>query len=109
MKSASLLALLLCAATMAGCAGMSGQSGPGSGAAQQTGAATGDVAIVSRIKSTLVADADLKDTKIDVSSEQGVVRLKGEIKSLALRKKVDAIVRDIPGVKSVDNRLIVTG
>lgn len=108
MKNIKLLALVMSVAVLAGCAGMN-KSGAGSSASQQTSAATGDAAIVSKIKSSLAADADLKDTKIDVTSAEGAVRLKGEIKSLALRRKVDAIVKDVPGVKSVDNQLIVTG
>lgn len=108
MKNIKLLALVLSAAVLAGCAGMN-KSGAGSSASQQTSAATDDAAIVSKIKSSLAADADLKDAKIDVTSAQGAVRLKGEIKSLALRRKVDAIVKDVAGVKSVDNQLIVTG
>lgn len=72
-------------------------------------AATDDTAITARTKSALQADPELNGFKIDVSTAQGVVRLKGEIKSLALRRKAEALVKSQSGVKSVDNQLIITG
>lgn len=108
MKSKTILAVILPLALMAGCAQMGGGMGGSSTAAS---AQMSDSAITDRIKSNLAADPELKEVapKLGVSTEKGVVTLKGEIKSMALRRKVESIVRDVPGVKSMDNRLIITG
>jgi osmotically-inducible protein OsmY len=37
------------------------------------------------------------------------VVLKGEIKTLVLRKKAESIAKEVNGVRSVDNQLVITG
>ncbi|HEV2609247.1 MAG TPA: BON domain-containing protein [Noviherbaspirillum sp.] len=108
MKNIKLLSLLLAAVFAAGCAGTGSQSGSQS-AGSQKAAASSDAEISSKVKAALAADPELSGTKIDATTTDGVVRLKGEIKSMALRKKVESIVRGVSGVKSIDNQLIITG
>ena len=114
----NLLVTSMSVALLAGCAGMggggeaagSGYGGSGYGSSQRTaGEVVDDATITAQIKAKLAADPDLSALKINVDTNQGAVRLKGEVKTLALRRKADELVQGIKGVKSVDNQLIVTG
>ncbi|NPC55318.1 BON domain-containing protein [Caenimonas soli] len=100
--------LIIAAATvlsLVGCAGMTGASGP-----QRTvGQAVDDVTIGTKLKAALAADPELSALKINVDTTQGNVRLRGEVKSMALRRKAEDTARKIEGVKSVDNQLMITG
>ena len=107
--SSHFIAVIAAVVVLTGCTSMNKSADKGS--AQQQGAtqATDDSAITARAKGALGADSELASTKIDVTTSAGVVKLKGEIKSLALRLKAEALVRALPGVKSIDNQLIITG
>jgi osmotically-inducible protein OsmY len=110
MKIKSTLVLMLAASFLAACAGTSTQSEKQSAAAEKPAQAlTGDALVAANIKSALAADPELKDAKINVSSVEGNVTLKGEIKTLALRRKAEGIVKGVQNVKSVNNQLVVTG
>jgi osmotically-inducible protein OsmY len=109
MKTTKLLALLLSVAFVAGCAATKSDSGSGATAKRSTGEVIDDAAITAKVKTALLADPEIKALKIDVDTKESVVRLKGEIKTLALRKKVESIARGVAGVKSVDNQLIISG
>ena len=102
--------LIIAAATavslLAGCAGMPG--GPG-GPTRTAGQAVDDVTIGTKLKAAYAADPELSALKINVDTTQGMVRLRGEVKTLALRRKAEETARKIEGVKSVENNLIVTG
>ena len=100
IASATALALI------AGCAGMPGGQG---GPTRTAGQAVDDTAIGTRLKAAYAADPELSALKINVDTTQGVVRLRGEVKTLTLRRKAEDTARKIEGVKSVDNMLIVTG
>jgi hyperosmotically inducible periplasmic protein len=104
-----LLAVMTSIAVLAGCAGMT--SSGGSADAQKAAAAPvmDDTAVTTDVKAALAADPELKDQKINVQTEQGAVQLKGEIKSIVLRRKVETVVKAVKGVKSVDNQLVITG
>jgi hyperosmotically inducible protein len=94
------------ALTLAGCAGWPGGQG---GPTRTVGEAVDDVTIGTRMKAALAADPELSALKINVDTTQGNVRLSGEVKSMALRRKAEDMARKINGVKSVDNRLMITG
>jgi hyperosmotically inducible periplasmic protein len=101
--------LIIAAATalsLAGCAGMPGAPG---GPTRTAGQAVDDATIGTKMKAALAADPELSALKINVDTTQGNVRLKGEVKTIALRRKAEEMARKIQGVKSVDNQLIVTG
>jgi hyperosmotically inducible protein len=99
-----LIALLVVVASLAGCAGVSG-----TGSTRTVGQAVDDVTIGTKLKAALAADPELSALKINVDTTQGAVRLRGEVKSLALRRKAEDLARKIEGVKSVENQLIITG
>jgi hyperosmotically inducible protein len=107
MKHTKLLALLLSVAFVAGCAATKGDSQTSS--SRSTGQVVDDAAITAKVKAALLADPDVSALKINVDTTQGNVKLKGEVKSLALRKKVESLAKGVAGVKSVDNQLIITG
>jgi hyperosmotically inducible periplasmic protein len=89
---------------LAGCANM------GAGGPQRTaGQAIDDVTIGTKLKAALAADPELSALKINVDTTQGAVRLRGEVKNIALRRKAEDLARRIEGVKSVDNQLVITG
>lgn len=114
MKNTKLMALLLTAAFAAGCAqtGTGNQGGiidrTGS-AIDRAGAAVDDATITAGVKTSLLADPDVAGTKINVDTEQGRVTLKGEVKTMAIRKKAESLAREVKGVRSVNNQLIITG
>jgi len=108
MKNTKLLVMLLAAALAAGCGTMSGGQGGGS-SSKTAGDVVDDAVITSRVKTALLADPDISGLKINVDTEKGVVKLKGEIKTMALRKKAESIASGVNGVKKVDNQLIITG
>jgi hyperosmotically inducible protein len=106
MKTLIIAAATATALTLGGCAQMAG----GSGQPQRTaGQAIDDVTIGTKLKAAFVADPELSALKINVDTTQGVVRLRGEVKSMALRRKAEETARKIEGVKSVENNLIITG
>jgi osmotically-inducible protein OsmY len=110
MKTTKLLALLLSVAFVAGCAGMGGNAGSDSGAPKRsTGQVIDDATITAKVKTALLADPEISGLKINVDTAQGTVRLKGEVKSMALRKKAEAAAKAVDGVKTVDNQLVITG
>lgn len=114
MKTNSLMAVLLAATFLAACAGTNSQAGKSDAKAsaettKPAEALTGDALITANVKSALAADPELKDAKINVSTTDGKVTLKGEIKTLALRRKAEAIVKGVPNVKSLNNQTVVTG
>lgn len=99
-----LIASMVVVAGLAGCAGAGGP-----GTTRTVGQAVDDVTIGTKLKAALAADPELSALKINVDTTQGAVRLRGEVKSMALRRKAEDLARKIEGVKSVDNQLIITG
>jgi hyperosmotically inducible periplasmic protein len=114
MMKANLIAVLVTASFLAACAGTGSQAGKSgaketSAASKPAEALTGDALITSNVKSALAADPELKDAKITVSTVDGNVTLKGEIKTLAMRRKAESIVKGVANVKSLNNQTVVTG
>ena len=107
MKKPALLVMLLSAVLAAGCGTMSGTQSDGS--KKSAGQVVDDTAITSKVKTALLADPEVSGFKINVDTEKGRVKLKGEVKTLAIRKKAESITRGVEGVQSVDNQLVITG
>ena len=66
-----------------------------------------DTAIHTKVKSALVADHMLNGLKINVEVNRGVVGLYGRVKTDAQREQAVAVVRDIAGIKDVQDELTV--
>jgi hypothetical protein len=57
------------------------------------------------VKDALKTDADLSSMKIDVSSQDGAVTLRGRAPDPAARDRATQLARGVPDVKSVENLL----
>jgi hyperosmotically inducible protein len=71
----------------------------------KAGDTAGDAAITAKVKTALLADADVKGLAIDVDTKNGVVTLNGSADKAGNADKAVSIARRIEGVKSVENKL----
>lgn len=82
-------------------------------AARNTGAAMGeagdnaaqavsDTWITTKVKSVLLADSEAQGLDISVDTQDGVVTLEGEVSSQAAIEHIEALARDVEGVKRVN-------
>jgi len=78
-------------------------------AAEQAGEKLADGWLTSKIQAQFFADDDIKSRFINVSSRDGVVRLKGFVESDDVRRQVLEITRNTDGVKQVDDRQLLVG
>ena len=72
-----------------------------------TGEYVDDSVITTKVKSMLAADDFLKSFQIGVETYKGIVQLSGFVNSQKAIDKAVEITRDVKGVKSVKNDLIV--
>jgi len=81
-------------------------------AGSQTSATVGekidDVAITAKVSGSLAKDPDLSAIKINVDTKDGVVTLNGPAPTAAAKDKATAIAKQVQGVNSVNNQLMVT-
>ena len=68
---------------------------------------TTDAAITYAVKTQFLADPGVSGLKINVDTDDGVVTLRGHVKSMAEADKANAIARQSSGIKSVVNDLRV--
>ena len=64
-------------------------------------------ALTAKVKTALLAAADVKAMQIDVDSKDGIVTLNGHQESVVAVERAAAVARGTDGVKSVDNKLTV--
>ena len=76
-------------------------------AAHSSGALADDASITAKISAELAKDADLSAIKIDVDTKAGAVRLSGPAPSEAAKERATTLAKEVEGVKSVDNALVV--
>jgi osmotically-inducible protein OsmY len=93
------LLVLILMATFAACASTPKQEG--------TGEYVDDSVITTKVKSLLAADDFLKSFQISVETRKGIVQLSGFVDSQNAVNKAGQITRDVKGVKSVKNNLIM--
>ena len=77
------------------------------GGSRTVGEFTDDIAVQTKVKTKLIRDEDINGLRINVEVTRGVVTLYGRIPSKYARDKAVGLVRDIRGVKAVEDRLIV--
>ena len=65
----------------------------------------GDAAITAAVKTKMLADATVGGLRIDVDTKDGIVVLKGEVKSAAERKRALELAKETDGVKTVKDQL----
>ena len=73
------------------------------------GEVTDDSAIHARVKGGLVLARGVPGWPIDVDVREGVVVLTGQVATEAQRTRAIGIARGVPGVKDVQDRLVVVG
>jgi osmotically-inducible protein OsmY len=72
--------------------------------------AIGDAATTTKVHAQLAADEGLRTlTSINVDTENGVVRLHGEVPTAAAKQRAEEVARKVDGVTSVRNELRVAG
>lgn len=76
-------------------------------AAHETGQYISDSAITTKVKAALLADHDLDGMNIHVETNHGVVTLTGAADSHARKELAEAKIKNMDGVKAVDNNLAV--
>ena len=118
-RSLKLLAAILVGAALAGC-DKGPESTPPTGAevtpppsspraADATvGTKVEDATITARVKSKLIADDDLKAREINVDTSNGTVTLRGNVATPEAKERATVLAREVQGVASVDNQLVVT-
>ena len=74
---------------------------------ESTGEYVDDSVITTKVKSLLAADDFLKSFQISVETYKGTVQLSGFVNSRQAADKADQITRNVQGVKSVKNDLVV--
>jgi hyperosmotically inducible protein len=87
--------------------GPEGSNGAVSEAAGKMGEKVDDAAITTELKTKLIADTQVAARTINVDTKDGVVTLKGTVKSAEERDKAIQIARDTRGVQRVDDQLTV--
>jgi len=64
-----------------------------------------DAALTAKVKSTLLADSQVKGTQIDVDSNNGVVTLHGSVATASEKARAEQLAQNVEGVRSVRNNL----
>jgi hyperosmotically inducible protein len=78
-------------------------------AAEQAGEKLADGWLTTKIQAQFFVDDDIKSRFINVSSRDGVVKLKGFVESDDARRQVLEITRNTDGVKQIDDRDLLVG
>lgn len=79
----------------------------GSQAAGKLGEKIDDIAITTLVSTGLAKDPELSAIKINVDTKGGVVTLNGPAPTAAAKEKATEIARQVKGVVSVNNHLVV--
>ena len=66
-----------------------------------------DPQITAKVESVLKSEPSLKDNRITIHSNNGVVELSGEVDSIATKERAGLIAAAIPGIAQVKNDLLV--
>ncbi len=77
------------------------------GEGRSTGDRLSDTEITTKIKAKITGDGDLSPFNINVDTKDGVVTLRGTVKSMESKQEAERIARETSGVKKVDNMLQV--
>ncbi len=99
MNKFKLIIGLLLVMLIAGCAG-----GP---THESTGEYIDDMALSTKVRTSLLGDSRVKLMQITVEVYKGVVQLSGFVDSASAATRAVELARTVKGVKSVNNSLIV--
>ncbi len=79
--------------------------GPKPEAKTSVGTDVDDSAITTKVKSALLADADVKSFDIKVETRKGEVQLSGFVDNQAQMDRAITVAKGVEGVKKVDNKM----
>jgi hyperosmotically inducible protein len=68
-----------------------------------------DASVTTAVKTRLMKDKVARGTHIDVDTDDGVVTISGAVPTAADKARIGRLVRRTTGVKSVENKLTVSG
>ncbi len=94
-----ILASLVIALTLAACASTTKQ--------ESTGEYLDDSVLTTKVKSALLKDPMVSGLAVNVESFKGVVQLSGFVKTAAERDMAVKLTREVGGVKSVKNDILL--
>jgi hyperosmotically inducible protein len=63
--------------------------------------------ITTKIRSRMFIDPNVKNMNVDVTTNNGVVTLTGQVTDQAAKTAAEAIAKQIDGVKKVNNQLTI--
>ncbi len=90
---------ILFALVLSACAGSANQ--------ESTGEYIDDTVVTSRVKSALLNDPAVSGLAINVETYKRTVQLSGFVKTVAERNRAVYVVRAVPGVKRVQNDILI--
>ena len=64
-----------------------------------------DAAVTAKVKTALLADTQVKGTKINVDTSNGNVTLSGAVDTSSEKMRAEQLAQAVEGVKSVNNKL----
>ncbi|MGZ5051382.1 MAG: BON domain-containing protein [Methylobacter sp.] len=99
MSKFKLVIGLLLIMSITGCAGGSTH--------ESTGEYLDDTVLTTKVKTSILGDSRLKLLQINVETFKGVVQLSGFVDSASAASRAVELTRKVPGVKSVNNSLII--
>jgi hyperosmotically inducible periplasmic protein len=76
-------------------------------AAENTGQAIDDAGITAKVKSSLLADDQVKGLSINVDTSGGAVTLTGSAQTAAEKQRAEQLATGVEGVRSVQNNITV--
>ena len=98
-RSAATVLIASALLTLAGCGSTDTQS--------STGEYIDDAVITAKVKAAIFNDENLKVTEINVETFKGVVQLSGFVSTGAETDEAVALAREVEGVQSVRNNILV--
>lgn len=84
-----------------------GSAAPKSKHSETTGQYLNDTTVTTKVKSSLLADKDIKSFSISVTTVKGIVTLTGSVDNASQKKKAVKIASKVKGVKSVKDKLMI--
>ncbi|SEH25912.1 BON domain-containing protein [Magnetospirillum fulvum] len=84
---------------IAGCTVFSGR--------ETAGEYVDDATVTTKVNAQIVNDASLKSSQINVETMQDIVQLSGFVDSARAKERAGEIARNVDGVRSVRNNIIV--
>jgi len=74
---------------------------------ESTGEVLDDSVITAKVKTALLTEKDIDGAAISVETFKGRVLLAGYVKGPDQRQRAEGLTRAVPGVKAVNNKLIL--